>query len=140
MGTSIPFEAPAGAADDLGLLDAYSQAVIGVVERVGPAVVRVDTTQPATPRTGRRRRGAPLTGAGSGVVFATDGLMLTNSHVVAGAGRIDVTTVHGERVRAEGRSRSRTTCNVAGWPMTDSWWCRVPREGIARRARASAAV
>lgn len=59
-------------------LDAYSRAVAGVVEQVGPAVVRVATA------TQDLRRG----GIGSGVVIAPDGLVLTNSHVVAGAQRV----------------------------------------------------
>ena len=58
-------------------LDAYSRAVERVADDVGPAVVRVDTAA-------ANRRG----GIGSGVVIAGDGLVLTNSHVVAGARRV----------------------------------------------------
>jgi S1-C subfamily serine protease len=66
--------APAPANDGL-LLDAYSNAVIDVTERVGPAVVRVETGSGAS---NARERG----GLGSGIVISPDGLVLTNSHVV----------------------------------------------------------
>jgi S1-C subfamily serine protease len=71
---------PAAAADQT-LLDAYSNAVIGVTERVGPAVVRVETG-PGTPNA--RERG----GLGSGIVISPDGLVLTNSHVVGASKQI----------------------------------------------------
>src|SRR5437667_1234278 len=75
--------------EDKALLDAYSRAVIDVVDRVGPAVVRLDVT-------GERRRG----GTGSGVIVAPDGLVLTNSHVVGGAARVSATTVDGRSLTA----------------------------------------
>ena len=81
---------------DDDLLDAYSRAVIGVVERVGPAVVRVDRL-----RESRRTRRARSEGSGSGFVFTPDGLILTNSHVVSGAERLDVTTADGRSFNAD---------------------------------------
>ena len=78
-------------ADDQALLDAYSRAVIDVVERVGPAVVRLDVKPGGTRRSG---------GTGSGVIVAPDGLILTNSHVVGGSPRSSVTTVDGRNLDA----------------------------------------
>jgi S1-C subfamily serine protease len=75
------------------LLDAYSQAVVDVVDRVGPAVVKVDV-RGTTP--GRRDGGS-----GSGFVFTPDGLILTNSHVVAGGGEISVSLTDGRILRAD---------------------------------------
>ena len=74
---------------DLELLDSYSRAVVGSVQRVGPAVVHIQVKQP---------RGE---GAGSGFVFTPDGFTLTNSHVVHGATALSVTTPGGDRFPAE---------------------------------------
>jgi len=71
--------------DDSELLDAYSTAVVGAVESVGPAVVRVE-----------RERGG-----GSGVVIAPDGFVLTNSHVVHDARHLAVTLPDGHELRAD---------------------------------------
>ena len=81
---------------DQDLLDAYSRAVIDVVERVGPAVVRVDSSRPS-----RRSRGLRPAGSGSGFIFTPDGLVLTNSHVVSQATRVDVTTADGRTHQAD---------------------------------------
>jgi S1-C subfamily serine protease len=70
------------------LLDAYSHAVIGVVEKAAPAVVSLEVHQ----------RGPA--GAGSGFVVTPDGYVMTNSHVVANARQIKVRTSAGEIVDA----------------------------------------
>jgi S1-C subfamily serine protease len=77
--------------DDTALLDAYSQAITDVVERVGPAVVRIDVWH---------GRNATRAGSGSGVIVAPDGLVLTNSHVVAGAARVELMTTEGRSLTA----------------------------------------
>ena len=77
---------------DAELLDAYSRAVIHVVERVGPAVVNI--------RVARAGRGTAH-GAGSGVVIAPDGYLLTNHHVVQHAAHFEITFTDGAAVPAE---------------------------------------
>ncbi len=53
-------------------------------------------------RAGRfRREPVDGIGAGSGVIVSDDGLILTNAHVIAGATRVDVTTVDGRSTAAE---------------------------------------
>jgi S1-C subfamily serine protease len=85
-------------ADDQALLDAYSRAVIDVVERVGPAVVRLAVLNGNPGRPGQS--GQPRGGTGSGVIVAPDGLILTNSHVAGTASRIEVTTADGQDLHA----------------------------------------
>jgi S1-C subfamily serine protease len=81
--------------DDQALLDSYSQAVIDVVDRVGPAVVRLAVRGGDQARAGQSRGGS-----GSGVIVAPDGLILTNSHVAGAASRIEVTTADGQDLHA----------------------------------------
>jgi S1-C subfamily serine protease len=80
--------------DDIEALDAYSRAVIGAVNRVGPAVVSIQVGR----NTAKREHAG---GAGSGVVITPDGYLLTNQHVVNGARHVRVAFVDGRGVDAE---------------------------------------
>src|SRR5580765_3610945 len=78
---------------DEQLLDAYSTAVVNAVDLVGPSVVKIDVA--TTSKRGRRRDGS-----GSGLVFSPDGLILTNSHVVENASRVEVRFADGTNLDA----------------------------------------
>jgi S1-C subfamily serine protease len=59
--------------------------VTGSVARVGPSVVRLEL----------RSNGRGRSRSGSGVILSPDGFVLTNSHVVQGAKRAEVTVIDG---------------------------------------------
>jgi S1-C subfamily serine protease len=59
-------------------LDAFSRVVVQVAEALRPAVVNLR---------GKRGRGE---GAGSGILFTPDGFLLTNHHVIQGAGAVRI--------------------------------------------------
>jgi S1-C subfamily serine protease len=90
-------------ANDASLLDAYSGAVIGALERVAPAVTFIEVVHHAVPSAGATPKGrrapyprgapnqrGPSRGSGSGFLFTPDGYLLTNSHVVHGSDEITV--------------------------------------------------
>lgn len=87
---------------EAAILDAYSNAVIAVADRVGPAVVRVATRR-------GDGKGKAQGGVGSGVVIAPDGLVLTNSHVVEGARELKVTDAEGREMEARLLGEDRDT-------------------------------
>src|SRR2546430_2370023 len=82
-------------ADDNDLLDDSSRTVTSVAERVSRSVVKIDVEQQRGP--GQAAHG----GSGSGFIFTPDGFIITNSHVVHGASRIQVKTLEGESFIAD---------------------------------------
>jgi S1-C subfamily serine protease len=78
---------PERATSEMPLFDAYSQAVMGAVAKAGPAVVHIAVQKSQN-------------GIGSGLVVASDGLILTNSHVVSGAKAIQVSMADGQQANA----------------------------------------
>lgn len=85
-----------GETDEREILDAYSNAVVAVSESVSPAVVKIEVAQ----RGSRGRRSQEQAGSGSGFVFTPDGFILTNSHVINGAGSVHAVTMEGGRYEA----------------------------------------
>jgi S1-C subfamily serine protease len=67
-------------------LDAYSQIVSTVAERVLPSVASLRVRRSGSPRDG---------GAGSGVVITPDGFLVTSAHVVAQAGTASASFIDG---------------------------------------------
>jgi S1-C subfamily serine protease len=84
--------------DDSGLLDAYSRAVVGAVDRIGPSVVKIEALGTAPGRNGRSERPGAT---GSGLIFTPDGLTLTNCHVVHGSRVLRVTLSDGRQTDAD---------------------------------------
>ncbi len=106
----------AQAEEDRELLDAYSRAVVGVVEKVGSAVVSIGVR--------RTTQGADMPGgegAGSGVIITPDGFVLTNNHVVAQANEVSVTLTDGRTLPAQA---------IGTDPATDLAVVRVVANGL----------
>ncbi len=92
-GDSVLAAAPVQSApNDDGLLDSYSQSITRVVAKIGPAVVNIRVHKASH----EGRRGQESGGSGSGFVIAPDGFILTNSHVVHGADKLEVTLADGQ--------------------------------------------
>jgi S1-C subfamily serine protease len=87
---------------DEDLMDAYSRAVITASEKVSPSVVYIEVQQPIRSRRGNAPRSPQeARGSGSGFIFTPDGFILTNSHVVHSASRIEVTVADGRKYEAD---------------------------------------
>ena len=84
--------------EDEEILDAYSQTITGAAAKAGHAVVNIRVSGRPTPDE-RNPRGQES--GGSGFIVAPDGYIVTNSHVVHGAGRIEVTLADARSYPAE---------------------------------------
>jgi len=120
--------------DDRLLLDAYSRAVIEAVEFVGPAVAGIEVEQ------GARRAASGRQGAGSAFLFAPDGLLVTNSHVIESATHVVASLPDGRRYDADVIGDDPTTdlavLRIGGGPfpfldLADSSAVRVGQVAIA---------
>jgi S1-C subfamily serine protease len=72
---------------DAPLLDAYSNTVVQVAQKVSQSVVQIKVSGKPAPA---RRRGQGGEGSGSGFLISSDGYVVTNNHVVAQATSIKV--------------------------------------------------
>lgn len=99
-------------------LTQIEEAVTGVVERVGPAVVTISTVQMIRDQ---HWRTFPIDGIGSGVIVSKDGLVVTNHHVVR-----DARTARVEL--RDGRTFEATY--IGGDPDSDLAILRIPARGL----------
>src|SRR5213594_1481366 len=83
------------------VMDAYSRAVITAAEKVSPSVVYIEVEQTRKGRNISPRTPQESQGSGSGFIFTPDGFILTNSHVVHAAKRIEVTVLDGHKYQAD---------------------------------------
>jgi S1-C subfamily serine protease len=111
-----PCEVKGDISNDVKLLDAYSRAVNTVVEQVAPAVVSIVVEKRSS------RQEQAFAGAGSGVVIAPDGYILTNSHVVSGFSSVNVRFM-------DGTSKAATL--IGNDPPTDLAVIQVDASGLA---------
>jgi len=104
---SPPHDGGSRRSEDVGsderLLDAYSNAVVSVADKVSPAVVKIDVKRRAASPQGLQQGGSQreIAGSGSGFIFTPDGLILTNSHVAGGAAKLEVALADGQAFDAD---------------------------------------
>jgi S1-C subfamily serine protease len=83
-------------------MDIFSEIIVTAVDKAKNAVVKIDKY---TRISGNER----LTGTGSGFVFSSDGLILTNAHVIENSGRLNITLLDGNEFAGEVIGRDKET-------------------------------
>lgn len=83
-------------------MDAFSEIIISAVDKVKNAVVKIDNY--ASIRDKER-----MSGSGSGFVFSSDGLILTNAHVIRNSDRLNITLLDGNEFNGEVTGADRDT-------------------------------
>jgi S1-C subfamily serine protease len=114
----IPFHT--GTYSDDELLDAYSRTVVGVARRVSDAVVQIQAHKPS-----RRSNNRQVGSTGSGFIISSDGIVVTNSHVVSGANKVDVHLQDGRKFVAK---------PIGDDPATDIAVVQIHGEGLTTAA------
>ncbi|QJW89802.1 trypsin-like serine protease [Spirosoma taeanense] len=128
-----PVSQPGGLGEqDSILLDAYSNTVVNVAKKVSASVVQIKVSGrriPTAPANQPRRRpngSEEASGTGSGFIISTDGYIITNNHVVAGASRIDVSLPE----RTDGPSRDYEAMLIGRDPATDIAVLKIYADGL----------
>jgi S1-C subfamily serine protease len=75
-------------------MDLFSEIIVAAVEKAKNAVVKID-------KFSQIRGKEIITGSGSGFVFSSDGLILTNAHVIDDSDRLNVTSLDGNEFKGE---------------------------------------
>jgi S1-C subfamily serine protease len=75
-------------------MDIFSEIIVAAVEKAKNAVVKID-------KFSRIRGKERITGSGSGFVFSSDGLILTNAHVIDNSDLLKVTSLDGNEFTGE---------------------------------------
>ena len=96
MNAIVPVDSDSLLHEDSVLLDSYSRTVTRLAEEVGPATAKIEVRHGVT----GQESNPGNTGSGSGFLFTPDGFIITNSHVVSGARRIQVTLPGGDTQQA----------------------------------------
>ncbi|MCP9771751.1 trypsin-like peptidase domain-containing protein [Synechococcus sp. Tobar12-5m-g] len=104
---------------------AGNRFIVEAVDKVGPAVVRIDTVKRVINPLGGLFGGAPAIqqqqGQGSGFITRSDGVIITNAHVVEGTNEVSVTLPDG---------RSFNGKVLGGDPLTDIAVVKVVAQGL----------
>jgi S1-C subfamily serine protease len=114
--------APEPQPDDARLLDTYSATVADAVDRIGPAVCRIE-----------RIADGRAAGQGSGFVITPDGLIVTNFHVVGNARAVRVAMPDG--MSTEGRVLGRDPDTDIALLSADGQFSDIAPLGDSKRLR-----